>query len=123
MEKKQISPVVIVSLLIVGLSLLTAGILLYSERVSRETEELESTPEAVTETSVPAPILDFDAEDQGPVEVEGLSEDSLLETTPVTDETGEVDIDTQIRAIEEELNAIDEELYNEGDISDSSLNL
>lgn len=123
MEKKQISPVVIVSLLIVGLSLLTAGILLYSERVSRETEELESTPEAVTETSVPAPTLDFNSEDQGPVDVEGLSEESLIETTPVTDETGEVDIDTQIEAIEAELNAIDEELYNEGDISDSSLNL
>jgi hypothetical protein len=39
MEKKKISPVVIVSLLIVGLSLLTASILLYSERMSRETED------------------------------------------------------------------------------------
>lgn len=122
MEKKKISPVVIVSLLIVGLSLLTASILLYSERMSRETEDTTTT-ETITETSTPTQLNGGLTDDDTPVEVEGLTEDSLIETTPVTDETGEVDIETQIRAIEQELNAIDEGLYDENDISDSSLDI
>lgn len=121
MEKKKISPVVIVSLLIVGLTLLTASILLYSERMSQETEE--ETTDSPTETSMPTELDNGLTGDDIPTQVEGLSENSSIETTPVTNENGDVDIDSQIRAIEEELNAIDEGLYDENDISDASFDL
>jgi hypothetical protein len=123
MEKKKISPVVIVSLLIVGLSLLTASILLYSERMSREAEDDNSSVTPINETSTPTQLDGGIVDPEAPVQVEGLSEDSTIETTPVSGPDGQVDVDAQIRAIEQELNAIDEDLYDENDISDSSLDL
>jgi hypothetical protein len=119
MDKKHISPVVIVSLLVIALSLLTAGILLYTSRLNNEL--------AVPEPTVldPLPPLDSDTlpiSDQIPEATE-LTDESSLESTPLTTQDGQVDIETQIRAIEQELNAIDENLYQENNINNSELGL